>query len=149
MKKEKEIRQLKSKGYIVKNIAKELGVSTTTVNKVLNPKFYALSLASNKRYRENNVAKFKEYHKKRQQEMKKKIVSFYSNGECVCACCGEKNIEFLSVDHIKGDGNLHRKEIGQGLYTWLIKNNMPEGFRILCMNCNHSYGHYNMCPHNI
>lgn len=149
MKKEKEIKELKARGLTVKRISEELSVSTTTINKVLNNKFYNLCKASNKRYRENNLAKFKEYHRNRQQEMKKKIISYYSDGDCVCACCGEGNIEFLSVDHIKGNGNIHRKEIGQGLYTWLVKNNMPEGFRILCMNCNHSYGHYGMCPHQL
>lgn len=149
MKKEKEIKELRKQGMIVRDISKKLKVSTTTINKVINPKFYQLCLRSNNKYRINNLAKLKVYHKKRQQDMKKMIISFYSKGESTCACCTENNIEFLSVDHIKGDGNIHRREIGSSLYTWLVRNKMPEGFRILCMNCNHSYGHYGMCPHNL
>ena len=66
-----------------------------------------------------------------------------------CECCGETQYEFLCIDHINGDGSEHRKEIGGGsrIYWWLIKNNFPEGFRVLCYNCNMSYGFYNYCPH--
>lgn len=149
MKNKEEIKKLKASGLTVREIVSKLGISKSTVNKAINEKYYLLSKMCSKKYAEKNKQKLKEYHKNRQQEMKKKIISFYSDGDCVCACCGESSIEFLSVDHIKGDGNIHRREIGQGLYTWLIKNKMPEGFRILCMNCNHSYGHYGTCPHNI
>ena len=66
-----------------------------------------------------------------------------------CACCGESRYEFLAIDHINGDGNEHRKKIGNGscIVGWLIKNNFPEGFRILCHNCNASFGLYGYCPH--
>jgi hypothetical protein len=67
-----------------------------------------------------------------------------------CLCCGESNIEFLCIDHINGGGERQRKQIGQGakIYNWLIKNNYPKGFRVLCANCNQSYGHYGYCPHS-
>jgi len=68
-------------------------------------------------------------------------------GECVC--CGENNLEFLCIDHINGGGNKHRKKVGHGgtFYRWLRKNNMPEGYRVLCHNCNQSIGYYGYCPH--
>ena len=78
------------------------------------------------------------------------IVNHYSGGTNYCDCCGEKHIEFLSIDHIGGGGSKHRKTIkkeGSSLYGWLIKNNFPDGYRILCMNCNVSYGHTGTCPH--
>lgn len=69
-----------------------------------------------------------------------------------CACCGVSNWEFLTIDHVNGGGNKHRREIGvhsgDAFYVWLIKNNYPEGFRTLCMNCNTSYGFHGYCPHN-
>ena len=68
----------------------------------------------------------------------------------VCACCGEDKIEFLAIDHINGGGTKHRKEVGSGihLYQWLRRNNYPEGFRVLCHNCNQALGTYGYCPHN-
>jgi hypothetical protein len=69
-----------------------------------------------------------------------------------CACCGEDRHEFLAIDHINGGGRKHRDEIGWGsskLERWIIKNNFPDNFRILCNNCNMAYGTYGYCPHNI
>jgi len=67
-----------------------------------------------------------------------------------CACCGETEPLFLTIDHINNDGNKHRKEIssGDGLYKWLKKHNYPEGFQVLCMNCNHGKRRNGgICPH--
>jgi hypothetical protein len=53
-----------------------------------------------------------------------------------CTRCGFNDIRALSVDHINGDGAKHRKEIPScNLYEWLIDNDYPKGFQILCMNC--------------
>lgn len=65
-----------------------------------------------------------------------------------CACCGEDRYEFLAIDHINGGGGKHRKNVGAKIDRWLIKNNFPDGFRVLCHNCNQSLGHYGFCPHN-
>ena len=70
----------------------------------------------------------------------------------ICACCGETRIEFLSIDHIDGNGSNHKKEVSYGrgganFYIWLKKNNYPPGFRVLCHNCNQSLGHFGYCPH--
>ena len=66
-----------------------------------------------------------------------------------CACCGETAPEFLQIDHINNDGAEHRREIGGGNATfwWLIKNGFPEGFQVLCANCNYAKAHYGICPH--
>lgn len=69
-----------------------------------------------------------------------------------CACCGEIESCFLAIDHIGGDGNTHRQKIkkyGSGFFKWLVNNNFPEGFQILCHNCNMGK-HLNggICPHN-
>jgi|SRR3990170_1736825 len=65
-----------------------------------------------------------------------------------CACCGEGRYEFLAIDHINGGGRKHEKERKISLDDWIVKNNFPEGFRILCHNCNMSLGNYKYCPHN-
>lgn len=56
-----------------------------------------------------------------------------------CACCGEKELEFLSIDHINGGGRQHKKTIGGGsgdLYRFVRLNGFPPGFQVLCLNCN-------------
>lgn len=74
---------------------------------------------------------------------------FDAYGGTFCKCCGEDYYEFLSIDHEAGNGAEHRRlELrGQDLYSWLIRNDFPEGFRVLCMNCNFSLGHHGYCPH--
>lgn len=72
-----------------------------------------------------------------------------------CYCCGEKIIQFLTIDHIEGKGNIQRKKLfgynisGIHMYRWLKKNNFPDGFRILCMNCNWATRYRNACPHTL
>ncbi len=86
-------------------------------------------------------------HKERYQQKRNIVLNHYSNGSITCKCCGEPQIEFLSIDHINNDGSTHRKEIGSNLYNWLINNNFPEGFQVLCFNCNFAKGIYGFCPH--
>jgi hypothetical protein len=75
-------------------------------------------------------------------KLKNKIISHYSNNKIKCACqgCSVTEIEFLTIDHINGGGNKHKRQEnmkgGSGLYKWLIKNNYPDGFQVLCYNCN-------------
>lgn len=79
-------------------------------------------------------------------------LTHYSGGQPRCACCGETHVAFLSFDHINGGGRQHRielRESGQSdcMFKWLKKNNYPEGFQVLCHNCNQAKGYYGYCPH--
>jgi hypothetical protein len=68
----------------------------------------------------------------------------------VCQCCGEFRYEFLAIDHKNGGGLKQRRELGkegQKFVFWLRKNNYPEGYQVLCHNCNLALGHYGFCPH--
>lgn len=69
-----------------------------------------------------------------------------------CACCGESEYEFLTIDHAQGGGRKERAELGilgaAGFARWLAKQGYPEGYRVLCHNCNSAYGYYGHCPHN-
>ncbi len=83
------------------------------------------------------------------RRLKKEIIERYGGQ---CACCKEKEIAFLTIDHIQGNGNKHRTEIkkcgGTNFYHWLKKNDWPEGFQILCFNCNCGRQVNNgVCPH--
>ncbi len=90
------------------------------------------------------IKKGRERHKEINR-LQRNTVIFHYGGKC--ACCGEVKIEFLCIDHINGNGNSHRKEIGNNIYRWLIDNNFPQDFRVLCHNCNMSLGLYGYCPH--
>jgi hypothetical protein len=106
------------------------------------------------KYREQFREKSRAYSKMYHRQNKKQVISHYSNGTMLCFCCGEKHIEFLTIDHINGGGTMHRKELrkagislGTGFYRWLIKQNYPDGYRVLCFNCNQARGLYGQCPH--
>lgn len=77
--------------------------------------------------------------------IRKEVLEAYGNK---CACCGESAEEFLTIDHIDGRGSHHRKEVGPRLYAVLRRLGFPKDkYRLLCMNCNFSYGMRGYCPH--
>src|SRR6185369_3563886 len=92
--------------------------------------------------------------KKSVKKIKKIVFDHYGNQ---CECCKENNPAFLTIDHIEQDGARHRTPSGrriggEKLYSWLVKNNFPEGFRLLCYNCNCArskpeFG--GICPHKL
>lgn len=85
--------------------------------------------------------------KSRQRENKAKVVKAYG-GKCVC--CGVDYVELLTIDHVNGGGNSHRREAGQAkqIYKYLISQGFPKKqYRLLCFNCNISRGFYGYCPH--
>lgn len=67
-----------------------------------------------------------------------------------CACCGESNSKLLTVDHIVPIGGTKaRVEAGHRcIVDWLVTHDFPEGFQILCWNCNIGrYHNGGICPH--
>ena len=80
------------------------------------------------------------------QRLRRRVLDAYGGA---CECCGERTYEFLAIDHIDGGGNQHRKSGGgsSGVIRWLARNGCPEGYRVLCHNCNSALGYYGYCPH--
>lgn len=100
--------------------------------------------------REKNWRKYKERINLRNKNKRLEILNYYSNGamRCMCPGCTISTLEFLTIDHINGGGNIHRRQIGNGnVYSWLKRKGFPTGFRVLCYNCNLALGHYGYCPH--
>ncbi len=97
--------------------------------------------------RARNRVKIKEDLRLYGWRRKSKVLTAYG-GKCVC--CGEADMHFLTLDHILGGGRAHREELGgtSNVYKWLIDNNYPPGFQVLCMNCNSAKQWYGGCPHN-
>jgi len=93
-----------------------------------------------------NPGKTNELAKAYQQRARYEAIAMY--GGPICVCCGETEYEFLTIDHINGGGQKHRKMLGgRFISVWLRKNGYPDGFRILCMNCNFVHRFGRACPH--
>lgn len=105
-----------------------------------------------RKYRKLHPKKYdRETYKERKRRDKLIVFKHYGGDPPKCACCGESHIEFLTIDHINNDGAKHRRKLnmtgGIKFYRWLKRNNYPEGYRVLCWNCNCSIGVYGYCPH--
>ena len=95
---------------------------------------------------------YRQYRKQQYMRRKMDVMSHYSNGVPKCATCGIEDIRVLSIDHVEGGGNAHKKSTGvmtsgDKMYHWLRKNKYPPGFQVLCMNCQFIKRHENNeCP---
>lgn len=101
------------------------------------------------RWRKDHPEKLKaqyERHSARMREFRREVLGAYGGK---CTCCGEATFEFLTIDHINNDGAQHRKEVGESwaIYRWLKKQGYPDGFQVLCFNCNCAKQFSGQCPH--
>lgn len=71
----------------------------------------------------------------------------------VCACCGEPEKVFLCLDHVGGVvPDDQRDASGKRLATdkilaLLRRQGWPDGYRVLCANCNLANAVLGYCPH--
>jgi hypothetical protein len=103
--------------------------------------------AKKRSWHENNRERSNENAARLRRRLWDQVLEAYGQR---CACCGETMVEFLTVDHVDGGGQKHRASLGgtmAALLRWIIKHGFPRSIRILCMNCNLSYGLYGYCPH--
>ena len=126
----------------------------------LRPEVIARKKAKNKEYRERNKDKIDKYRREveipKNRKLAIEVFSVYSKRHSnsdipCCRCCGiNEHMEFLTIDHIDGRAHLSEKEKelhSKGLNSWLKKNNYPDGFQILCFNCNMAKSDKGHCPH--
>lgn len=83
-----------------------------------------------------------------------KLETFAQYGGAKCNCCGEEEILFLSLDHLKNDGGQQRRDLkvsgGLNFYRWLKKNQWPmkDQLQVSCHNCNQGRAmNGGICPH--
>ena len=89
---------------------------------------------------ENGREAVKKANKNYRLKLLNKALEYYSNGKVVCNCCGETNLEFLSLD---GNASLTFLKKIQAL-------DYPEGYEVLCMNCDWGIlQNDGMCPHHL
>lgn len=126
--------------WLIKNGYPE-GYQTLCMNCQLIKKY------NNKEYYKNGIKQSSKctenasiYYANRKIKIKTDVLTHYGDGKCTCIKCGFSNIVALTIDHMNGNGAEHRKENryvrGSHVYEWLRKNNFPDGYQTLCMNCN-------------
>lgn len=123
------------------------------------PEEYRLS---RRKHRANNLEHCRRIRRESGHRLKDRAYEAYGGYRCVC--CGEGEPTMLSFDHINEDGAKHRLEqlkvrrptsldkgsSGDTLYRWLKNNNYPDGFQILCYNCNISkHRNKGICSHKL
>jgi hypothetical protein len=78
-----------------------------------------------------------DWQAQKRDNLKCAVVNVLTDGEGTCRSCGQGDIDVLNVDHIDNDGKEHRKIVPtSNILRWLIQNDYPPGFQILCANCN-------------
>lgn len=118
-----------------------------------SPKALASSRKAALKYYHNNKEKQRLKNKKYRERIKRECIEHYGGTPPKCACCGEDEYEFLTIDHIFNDGTAERKKFTNGghhNYRFIKNNNFPERYQILCYNCNCARGKRNndgICPH--
>lgn len=112
------------------------------------------------KYKETKRRKYKEVSGpefiKRQEAQKAYTKAYYSKQRRIvlngygskCACCGESEEAFLTIDHVKGGGSKERKRYS----SWTILNNIikskfSKDYQLLCFNCNWAKYKLGCCPH--
>lgn len=87
-------------------------------------------------------------------KLRLQVLLHYSEGLLNCKCCGINDFRFLQIDHVNGGGRTHRTKLSKkhdlashSLYKWLVDNNYPKGFEVLCGNCNMAKHIHGVCPH--
>ena len=97
------------------------------------------------------VSQNEKLNSSQRQSLRYKIKVFfhYCNGVPKCQCCGERGLFFLTLDHVMGHGKEHREKVGFGntFFNWIIRNDFPPGYQVLCNNCNIAKGRRTHCPH--
>ena len=109
-------------------------------NKAMKERYYNKHrntiLERNRKYKKEHPELFRRMAVNWKNKAKLEVIGHYSHGTFQCHHCGYDDIRALSIDHINGGGSKHRKSIkGYLIYAWLRKNNYPEGYQVLCMNC--------------
>src|SRR5665213_1750329 len=90
--------------------------------------------------------------------MKEQAYAAYGGADPKCACCGESELVFLTLDHVNNDGaQWRRREFGGNgsrgcginTYEWCKRNGYPDIFQILCWNCQQGkrFSPDGICPH--
>lgn len=118
-----------------------------------SPEQKAKLAEGSKQYRKQHPEKGLEAGRRSNKKAKLAALAHYGTS---CACCGEADYRFLTIDHINNNGAAHRREIfgsetgGARFYRWTRNNGFPDDLQTLCYNCNMARAKFGgICPHKI
>jgi hypothetical protein len=104
--------------------------------------------AATQRYRAKHPERVKEQRRRYNATARARLLAAYGGR---CACCGESTPEFLTLDHIHGIPDHHRRNgkriSGTLLYSLVLREGCPDDYQLLCWNCNAAKSYYGVCPH--
>lgn len=81
--------------------------------------------------------RIQKYTKQYNTKLRSEIIEYYSNGFFRCAICEDNHIEFLEIVKTGPSDNYDCSNFSQfNKMQWLKNNNFPDGYIILCSNCN-------------
>lgn len=95
--------------------------------------------------RERILPRANAYCRFKRDETRRLVLGHYSNNTFECKNCGINVYPILTIDHINNNGREHRRRLMKGkthhawsssVYKDILKNNYPEGYQVLCFNCN-------------
>jgi hypothetical protein len=112
--------------------------------------YHLLARKRARKYRSLYPERTREVDSNRRLRIRLAVLTHYGGVPPRCQCCGESTAAFLTIDHIDGGGRSQLSSLGgsQSLMRWLIRNNYPSGFQVLCYNCNCGRAKNNgVCPH--
>ncbi len=103
----------------------------------------------NEEWKATHPERIKKYDALWRRRLKQEVVEAYGSK---CACCGETEPWFLTIDHVNNDGKEHRLALntkgGSHFYGWLKRQGFPQDrFQLLCYNCNCAKERAGICPH--
>lgn len=99
-------------------------------------------------YKKARLVVLKKYAE-RNNTLRMKVLYTYGGNPPKCACCGEDELVFLTIDHCMGGGYKDRKHRSMySIFTRILKEMDFSKYQILCMNCNWAKNRYKIiCPH--
>lgn len=83
---------------------------------------------------------------KEKEELKFSVLVAYGGGIHKCEVCGESRLNRLTIDMIDGLGYCNQEQ-EEALYSLLDENVYPDGFQVLCRNCQYAKRHTNSKRH--
>lgn len=88
------------------------------------------------KWKRDNPERDKENQRRSRGKVRLEVIRHYSP-EVKCKKCGFGDIRVLTIDHIDGRTKKERenKVSGWKLYTKIRQSNYPDGYQVLCMNC--------------
>ena len=104
-----------------------------------------------RRYYLEHKEQFRAYGRTSTRRLREEVIAMHGGK---CACCGEREMVFLGLDHIGGGGGAHRRSLAsrggwKAIYSDLRRSGPRRDlFRVLCRNCNFATWALGYCPHH-